>query len=238
ELHTSFTLSSVSGSVALSRLYNGQPQVLDYINYAGVGLNHSYGSFPDGQSFDRQEFFYVTPGGTNNGTSAPLSVVINEWMAGNTHTATNPLSGKYSDWFELYNSGTNTAVLGGYYLTDSLTNQFNYQIPAGYTIPPHGFLLVWADGKSTNGTADLHVPFKLSKSGEGLGLYGSDGNPVDFVNYGAQSDDISEGRYPDGAVNRFFMPLPTPRTNNVIPNTAPVLGPTTNKLVHIGETVS
>src|SRR5204863_8027554 len=85
ELHTSFALHSGSGSLALSRLYNGQPQVLDYVDYASLGVNHSYGSFPDGQSFDRQELFYVTPGGTNNATSPPLTVAINEWMAGNTH---------------------------------------------------------------------------------------------------------------------------------------------------------
>jgi regulation of enolase protein 1 (concanavalin A-like superfamily) len=66
ELHTSFTLSSGSGSLALSRLYNGQPQVLDYIDYTNIGANHSYGSMPDGQSFDRQEFALATPGATNN----------------------------------------------------------------------------------------------------------------------------------------------------------------------------
>ena len=74
ELHTSFTLSSGSGSLALSRLYNGQAQVLDYIDYTNVGPNHSYGSMPDGQSFDRQEFVLGTPGGTNDST-IPASFV-------------------------------------------------------------------------------------------------------------------------------------------------------------------
>ena len=48
-----------------------------------------------------------------------------------------------------------------------------------------------------HGTPDLHVNFKLSKTGESIGLYGGDGVAVDYVNYGAQSDDVSEGRYPD-----------------------------------------
>ncbi len=69
ELHTSFRLSSRSGSLALTRSYNGQLQVLDYIDYTNVGPNHSYGSVPDGQSFSRQEFAFVTPGSTNNSTS-------------------------------------------------------------------------------------------------------------------------------------------------------------------------
>jgi hypothetical protein len=74
EIHTSFTLSSGSGSLALTRLYNGQPQVLDYIDYTNVGPNHSYGSMPDGQSFDRQEFALATPGATNSST-VPASFI-------------------------------------------------------------------------------------------------------------------------------------------------------------------
>jgi len=238
ELHASFSLPSRSGSLALSRLNGGQPQVLDYLDYVGVGLNHAYGSLPDGQSFARQELFYATPGGANNGASAPLSVVINEWMAGNTHTLMDPLTGKYSDWFELYNYGPSAADLSGYYLTDNLTNQFKFEIPAGYAIPSQGFLLVWADGKTTNGAPDLHAPFKLSKAGESLGLYGADGAPVDYVNYPAQADDISQGRYPDGAANLVFMPRATPGTNNVAPNTAPVLAAITNRWVTLGQTLA
>src|ERR1051326_7079698 len=93
ELHTSFRLSSGTGCIALSRSYNGGPQVLDYINYNNVTPGRSYGSFPDGQLFDRQEFYYVTPSGTNNGASAPLVVFINEWMASNTRTLADLSSG-------------------------------------------------------------------------------------------------------------------------------------------------
>jgi hypothetical protein len=71
ELHASFILGSGTGSLALSRICNGQPQVLDYIDYTNLGPDHSYGSMPDGQSFDRQEFSQVTPGGPNNATNPP-----------------------------------------------------------------------------------------------------------------------------------------------------------------------
>jgi len=67
ELHTSFTLSNTAGFVGLSRVYNGQAQILDYINYTNLPANCSYGSYPDGQSFNREQFFYATPGGPNNG---------------------------------------------------------------------------------------------------------------------------------------------------------------------------
>jgi len=199
--------------------------------------NYSYGDFPDGQPFYRQAMFKFTPGATNSSALPSISVSINEWMADNATTLVDPASLKHDDWFEIYNPSNVAANLGGYFLTDTLTNQFQFQIPAGYTIPPHSFIVVWADGKITNGTPELHVSFKMSKAGESLGLYGADGTPVDFVNYGAQSDDVSEGRFPDGGPYRFFMPTPTPRTNNVIPNTAPVLDPIANKFVHFGQTL-
>jgi hypothetical protein len=241
ELHTSFILPGGTGSLALSRLYNGQPQVLDYIDYAGLGVNHSYGSFPDGQSFSRQEFFYVTPSRTNDAANAPLTVFINEWMAGNTHTLPDPLDGnKYDDWFELYNPSSNTVNLAGCFLTNALSSQLvpSSQIPAGYTIPPQGFLLVWADKKTPAGSGDLHVNFKLSKSGTSIALYNASSNLVDYVTFGAQNSDISEGRYPDGAAARYLMPTATPRTNNIVPNTAPMLNIITNQMVVLGQTLS
>jgi hypothetical protein len=72
ELHAGFVLPSQTGSLALTRLAtNGQPQVLDYLDYQNVNLNDSYGSFPDGQSFLRQEFFQATPGASNNAAATP-----------------------------------------------------------------------------------------------------------------------------------------------------------------------
>ena len=73
ELHANFVLPSGTGSLALTRLANnGQQQVLDYVDYQNINLpNDSYGSFPDGQSFNRQEFFQATPGARNNGTATP-----------------------------------------------------------------------------------------------------------------------------------------------------------------------
>ncbi len=94
-LHAAFTLASGGGSIALTRIINGTTQMVDYLNYTNLPSNWSYGDVPDGQPFYRREMFYTTPGATNNGTSAPLSVFINEWMADNSHTLANPLNGAY-----------------------------------------------------------------------------------------------------------------------------------------------
>ena len=54
---------------------------------------------PDGQLFDRQLFYFTTPGASNNPALVP--VAINEWLASNTGGLTNPATGHSDDWFEL-----------------------------------------------------------------------------------------------------------------------------------------
>ena len=223
EWHASFTLSPSAGKVALSRVSANPPwQVLDYVTYTNVSANRSYGSFADGQSFARQEFFYVTPGGPNNHTSQPLLVHINEWMADNEGVVLDPADNDKDDWFEIYNPGGTTVDLGGYYLTDNLTNKFLFQVPDNgrYTIPPHGFLVVWADeetGQNTTNQTDLHADFKLSKGGEAIGIFAADGTVVDYVEFGPQTTDYSEGRYPDGGSFRMVVPTVSPRAANELP---------------------
>jgi hypothetical protein len=86
ELHTSFILPGGTGSLALTRLYNGQPQVLDYVDYQNIIPNNSYGSFPDGQSFSRQEFYLATPGAPNNETGAPPPSFVDYNLPGSVYT--------------------------------------------------------------------------------------------------------------------------------------------------------
>ena len=68
-------------------------------------------------------------------------------------------------------------------------------------------------------------------------LYDAPGYQLDKLIYGAQTTGISEGRFPDGATNRYFMPITTPGAANVIPNNAPMLNVISNKYVHLGQTV-
>jgi hypothetical protein len=249
EAHTSFRSSSGSGSIVLSRVSNGATQVLDYVNYAGLTADHSYGSFPDGQPFDRQEFFYVTPRGTNDGRSAPLTVFINEWMAANTNALADPADDDYDDWFEIYNPSTNAVSLAGYFLTDVVSNRFKFEITTNmaHMVPPRGRLLVWADNETgqnlSGGVArpDMHVNFQLSQSGEAIGLFAADGSTVDVVTFTNQVGDVSEGRCPDGTANIISMVVPTPRVANLGcagNNTAPVLAPIGNKIIYVGQTLS
>ena len=217
-LHTSFRLDSTGGKLALARIVNSAPQIVDYLNYLPLPANYSYGDFPDGQPFYRQTMFYTTPGSSNNVLAAPITVSINEWMAENTGFMLNPSTGKYDDWFELFNPSGTPADLTGYYLTDKLNNRFQFQIPPGFVVPTNGFLLVWADNKTSANTnsPNLHVPFKLDKSGEAIGLFAPDGTAIDALTFDVQTANVSEGRYPDGGALRLFMPTPSPKAPNIL----------------------
>jgi hypothetical protein len=250
EYHTSFRLPAASGAIALSYLYTNSPRVLDYVNYAGLHSDHSYGSFPDGQPFERQEFFHVTPGGTNDGRSAPLLVFVNEWMASNVGALADPADNDFDDWFELYNPSTNTVDLTGYFLTDTLTNQFKFEITTNmaHTIAPRGYLLVWADnetGQNVSGGVprpDLHVNFQLARTGEVIGIFAADGTQIDAIAFTNQTDDVSAGRFPDGTAGIYPMPgTASPRAANRLSgtaNTPPVLDPIGNKTIALGQTLS
>jgi len=125
ELHTSFVLPSGTGSLALTRLAtNGQQQVLDYVDYQNISPNDSYGSFPDGQSFNRQEFFQATPGAPNNGTATPPPSFIDYTVAGSIYTQnfdSLPDPGATSV------NSANTVTING--VTYSLANPYDFAYP-------------------------------------------------------------------------------------------------------------
>jgi hypothetical protein len=218
-LHTNFKLAPVAGTLALSRYVNNNLQIIDYVTYSGVPANHSFGDVPDGQPFYRQAMYLTTLGTTNSATQPGIQVSINEWMSENTSVLVDPATTKPEDWFELYNPSETDAPLSGYFLTDNLADPFQFQIPAGFKVPAHGYLLVWADSKASanTNTSELHVSFKLDKDGEALGLFAPSGLAIDAVSFGAQSANIPEGRIPDGGSLRLFLPTPTPRTANIPP---------------------
>jgi galactosylceramidase len=149
---------------------------------------------------------------------APLC--INEWMSDNTRTLRDPAGG-FQPWFELYNAGATNVSLAGYYLTGSLTNLFQFQVPAGYFLPPSGYLLVWTDGQTgqnTGGDPDLHVNFSLQQS-QIIGLLNPIGQLVDAVDLVPQAADVSSGSNPDGdpAVLSLFAASPRQSNNEIWP---------------------
>jgi hypothetical protein len=216
--HASFELNSASGSVALVRMQDGSPMVVDYLDYSGIPANNSYGSYPDADSSGRQLFHFPTPGTANNSTSFVATLYINEWMADNETTLMDPTDNNFDDWFEIYNGGTQAVNLAGFTLTDDPGDTNKFTVPLGFQVGAKDFLLVWADNDSEfNGTgSDLHVEFGLNNGGEAIGLYAPDGSPVDSVTFGPQLDDVGEGRWRDGQGAIYQMSIATPGKSNVL----------------------
>jgi hypothetical protein len=160
---------------------------------------------------------------TYSGAAGPLPPLrINEWLAQNSGSLTNPVTGETDDWFELHNAGATALDLSGYSLTDRLGTPDRSVVPAGMLIPAGGFLLVWADGRpeASRPGSTLHADFQLSQNGETIGVFDPLGRLVNSVTFGAQQPNQSEGRWSDGAGPPFLRFLtPTPgRSNNTEPS--------------------
>lgn len=231
--HTSFRLGGPAGTVVLSRHGNQGAEVLDYLDYADLAADDAYGSLPDGDPYRRGVLPVATPGATNSATAPAPVLFVNEWMAANTAASgiADPADNRFQDWFELFNPGERRVSLQDWYLSDVTTNQFKFRIPAGYVVPPRGHLLVWADEETSQNQPDrpdLHVNFRLSQDGEAIVLTRPDGTVADLVVFGAQTENVSQGRSPDGGAAIQFFAAPSPRAANG-PAT-PVLPPVLSNL--------
>jgi hypothetical protein len=133
---------------------------------------------------------------------------ISEFMAVND-TGHNDEDRDETDWIEIHNAGTIAANLDGWYLTDSSNNPTQWQFPS-VTLEPDAYLIVFASGKDRRDPAgELHTNFKLSGSGEYLGLIRPDGISVasEFSPaYPVQASDVSYGLAETGTQEVLLSP--------------------------------
>lgn len=230
-LHSSLAFTSRSGALVLTRVANDSTNTVDVVRWDSLPPGVAWGHYPDGVIAGDQAFAVPTPGAANSIATPTLPVFINEWLAGNTRIADpagGPNSTEFDDWFELYNPNDTVIDLDGFFLSDSLAAPRQFRIPPGYSIPAHGYLLVWADNQPSQNLPSnpgLHANFKLDLDGESIVLSAPDGHLVDSVTFGPQLPDLSEGRVTDGAAApfaRFENPSPT-GSNNSSPPAGPTL---------------
>lgn len=160
--------------------------------------------------------------------SAAVSTVqdlrINEFMADNSQTISDTF-GQFDDWVEIYNMGVTEVNLQGLYLTDNITESTQFQITRAVTIPAGGFIVVWADSDpEQNSDTEIHTNFGLGAGGDAFYIIDTNGSTViDSYAFGAQSENVSEGRLPDGtgSFQPFALGGPTPpspgRSNAIQP---------------------
>lgn len=140
------------------------------------------------------------------------NVVINEVMAKNYAIAVDA-DGDYSDWIELYNASSSVIDLENYSLSDDSRNLQKWAFPS-ISIPPNGFLLVFASGKNVLNVNEPHTNFKISSEGEEIYLSNSAGILIDQVASVGLLTDEAFGQVPNGSGSWIRIATATPGSSN------------------------
>lgn len=173
---------------------------MDYYIYAE---NSNIGKFSPQRA--AHEYYTITAG-----VAAANDLVINEFLASNDFTVADQ-DGEYDDWIELYNNGSTTINLENYHLSDDGLDLTQWTFPAGASIAPNSYLIVWADDDVAQ--AGYHANFKLSAGGETIYLTDTAGAIVDQITYTTQVTDTAYARFPNGTGN-FQSMAPTFNAEN------------------------
>jgi hypothetical protein len=158
-----------------------------------------------------------------------FKIHINEFLAIN-NTINRDNFNRYEDWIEIYNPNSFSIYISGYSLTDDPLVPDKWVIPDKVIIPAKGFLLIWASDRDTVVNNHIHAKFKLSGSGEFIGLSSPLQNFIDSITFGQQTADVSFARRPDGSLVWKFSQTPTPGISNdslhLVPLSAPIFSRT------------
>lgn len=156
------------------------------------------------------------------------TLLINELMASNSEYIFDE-SGDDDDWFEIYNYGDDPVRLNTLYFTDDPAEPLKWRFdpPVEMVIEPGEHQVFWADEEPEEGFK--HAPFKLSAEGEYLAIFSESGTMIDQCYFGAQTTNISYGRYPDAGLTWNYFSDPTPGAPNSTSGSSSVLpAPTSN----------
>ena len=122
------------------------------------------------------------------------------------------LKNESSDWIELYNSGPGAVSLNGWTLTDDEDEKDQWVFPNGTSIGAGEYLIILADNPDNPiaGATYLHANFKLSSSGDFVGLYDDGGALVSSIvpSFPKQFANYSYGHDSEGGLAYFDVPTP------------------------------
>ena len=209
------------GAQVLAFDYNdsrGWPLAADGPGHSIVPLTAAIPHQPSGSlnycgNWRQSAYIHGSPGEPDQ--ELHLGVLLNEFMA---HTDYHVAPHDSNDWIELFNAGASTVQLNGdWYLSDNKDNLTKWALP-DVVLEPGGRI-------TFDEVNDFHNPitagFGLDKAGEQIYLsYLPDAAPqrvVDCIRFKAQENNVTLGRFPDGAP--FWQTLKPTRN---MPNTAPV----------------
>lgn len=142
---------------------------------------------------------------------ATAQVLFNEVCSDN-QSILQDQDGDYSDWIELYNSGSSSLDLQGYRISDQADISEAWVFPS-LDLPPQSYGLLFASSKDRQ-SGELHSDFKISKEGEALYLWDASGALVEEIVLPAISSDYSYGRKAGSPDEWFFLFDPSPEQAN------------------------
>ncbi|MBP7148339.1 MAG: lamin tail domain-containing protein [Acidobacteria bacterium] len=190
--HTDFKLSANGGSAALFDTADHGNTMIHGLRYGLAGADVSFGFYPEDARVP--EYLFPSP----NAPNALLysMVCLNEMLT------TSEGGGGTDDWVELYNRGDFAIDISGWYLSDDLDDPLRYAFPPGTVLQPGAFHYVH----------ELTLGFSFASDGsEIVMLTKSDGvTGQDYYDYGPQTADVSDGRFPDGTADWHYLRPPTP----------------------------
>ncbi|HEU0012015.1 MAG TPA: lamin tail domain-containing protein, partial [Verrucomicrobiae bacterium] len=214
--HLDFKLSAAGGAIVL---YDAAGVEVTRATYGAQVEGVTQGRLPDASATIVSFPGSASPGAANYvlNYGGPF---LNEVLARNDTTGFSPW-GTLADWIELRNTNAGTFDFSGMGLGDS-PGAPKFIFPAGAQMMPDSYLRIWCDGlaaASVSPGLSMNCGFSISAQGGGLYLFGTNGQIMNFVEYGVQVADQSIGL--SGGQWRLLA-APTPAGANAAPAT---LGP-------------
>jgi hypothetical protein len=183
-------------------------EVLLYDPNTNLISKTSFGLLPGAYTFSHVGGDWTLGNPTPNAANVAASLgpatglVINEWLA-------NALTSE-DDWVELWNNSAQSVALQGIYL--GISNGL-FRISSRSFIGPYGFAQLFAD----EDPGPDHLDFRLLAAGGRIAVYDYLGVEVNRVTYGAQAENISQGRLPDGSATiQAFPGSSSPGASNYV----------------------
>jgi hypothetical protein len=217
----SISLEDATGSNIVKFTYNDArdwPQSTDGAGHALVpseSIDQPAGDLDYSGHWRASAFIDGSPGSADPFLSQ--TVVLNEILAHTDFADVAFPDYDSNDGIELFNTADSTISLANWYLSDDASTLTKWAIPAHLSIASN-------DWRWFSEVLDFHAPitngFGLDKAGEVLFLShlpgGVSNRVVDAYQFKGQPNNVSMGRYPDGASDWFAL-VPTTNSANGMP---------------------
>ncbi|MEZ4888320.1 MAG: CotH kinase family protein [Chitinophagales bacterium] len=148
---------------------------------------------------------------------------INEWMASNDSVVANPAGG-YGSWIEIYNGDEKSIWLGDFFLTNDFRNTRKWTLPS-QTLMPNEFMMVWMDGKTSEGSD--HAPFDFDPNLKQVGIFGPSSlnyAVIDTLSFKEVLSNASYGFREDGKGKQTILNRSTPGYPNRLSTVSNYIG--------------